>query len=71
MSFLQRHMTLKGRIVLFLGAFFLALLVQMYVNSYQSNAVLDQLDSQSGNFHAISQFNGGVESQLNALSDFR
>lgn len=71
MKQLQRHLTLKGRIVLFLGAFFLALLVQMYVNSYQSNAVLDRLDSQSGNFHAISQFGGGVESQLAALSDFR
>lgn len=71
MKFFQHHMTLKGRIILFLGAFFTALLVQLYVNHYQSKVVLDRLDSQTGNFHSISQFLGGVESQLAVLSDFR
>ena len=71
MNFFQRHITLKGRIILFLGAFFTALLVQLYVNNYQSNVVLDRLDSQTGNFHSISQFSGGVETQMAALSNFR
>ncbi len=71
MNFFQRHMTLKERIILFLGVFFTALLAQLYVNHYQSNVVLDRLDSQTGNFHSISQFCGGVEAQLSALSDFR
>ena len=71
MRIFQHHMTLKGRIVLFLGAFFTALLLQLYVNYYQSNVVLDQLDRQAGNFHSISQFSGGVEGQLSALEDFR
>ena len=71
MNFFQRHITLKGRIILCLGAFFTALLVQLYVNNYQSNVVLDRLDSQTGNFHSISQFSGGVETQMAALSNFR
>ena len=71
MNFFQRHITLKGRIILFLGAFFTAWLVQLYVNNYQSNVVLDRLDSQTGNFHSISQFSGGVETQMAALSNFR
>ncbi len=71
MSFFQRHTTLKGRMILFLGVFFSALLVQRYINYYQSNVVMDRLDRQTGNFHFISQFSGGVEKQLAALSDFR
>lgn len=51
---------LKGRIILFLTAFFAALMVQMYVNHYQSNVVLDQLGRQTGNFHSISQFSSGI-----------
>lgn len=51
---------LKGRIILFLTAFFAALMVQMYVNHYQSNVVLDQLGRHTGNFHSISQFSSGI-----------
>lgn len=62
---------LKGRIILFLTAFFAALMVQMYVNHYQSNVVLDQLGRQTGNFHSISQFSSGISRQLTALENFR
>lgn len=71
MHWFQRHLTLKGRIILFLTAFFSALMVQMYVNHYQSNVVLDQLDRQTGNFHSISQFSSGISRQLTALENFR
>lgn len=71
MHWFQRHLTLKGRIILFLAAFFAALMVQMYVNHYQSNVVLDQLDRQTGNFHSISQFSSGIDRQLTALENFR
>lgn len=71
MHWFQRHLTLKGRIILFLTAFFAALMVQMYVNHYQSNVVLDQLDRQTGNFHSISQFSSGISRQLTALENFR
>lgn len=71
MHWFQRHLTLKGRIILFFAAFFGALLVQLYVNHYQSVEVLDRLDQQTGNFHSISQFSSGVESQLTALENFR
>lgn len=71
MHWFQRHLTLKGRIILFLTAFFAALMVQMYVNHYQSNVVLDQLGRQTGNFHSISQFSSGISRQLTALEKFR
>ena len=71
MHWFQRHISLKGRILLFFAAFFAALLVQLYVNHYQSNVILDQLDRQTGNFHSISQFSSGIESQLTALESFR
>ncbi len=71
MHWFQRHLTLKGRIILFLIAFFAALMMQMYVNHYQSNVVLDQLDRQMGNFHSISQFSSGIGRQLTALENFR
>ena len=71
MQWFQRHMTLKGRIVLFFTAFFAVLLVQLYVNHYQSTVILDQLDRQNGNFHSISRFSAGVDNQLTALENFR
>lgn len=71
MHWFQRHLTLKGRIILFLTAFFAALMVQMYVNHYQSNVVLDQLDRHTGNFHSISQFSSGISRQLTAPENFR
>ncbi len=71
MHWFQRHLTLKGRIILFLTAFFAALMVQMYVNHYQSNVVLDQLGRHTGNFHSISQFSSGISRQLTALENFR
>lgn len=66
-----RNMTLKGRIILFFSAFFAALLLQLYVNYYQSNIVMEQLSQQTGNFHSISRFSSGIESQLSALENFR
>lgn len=71
MHWFRQHITLKGRILLFFTAFFAALLVQLYANHYQSTVILDQLDRQTGNFHSISQFSSGVESQLTALENFR
>ncbi len=71
MHWFQQHLTFKGRIILFLGAFLAVLLVQLNVNNYQSGVVLEQLDRQTGNFHSISQFSSGVERQLTALGNFR
>lgn len=71
MAQVRHHLTLKGRIVLFLAAFFAALLVQLYLNQIQSNVILDRMDRQIGNFHSISEFSGGVDSQLTALENFR
>ncbi len=71
MTWLHRHMNFKGRIMLFGAAFFAALLVQLYVSYYQSTYVLDQMDQQTGNFHSISQFSGGISRQMSALSNYR
>ena len=68
---MKRHMTLKGRIGLCLGAFFLALIAQIFLSFYQSNTVLRELDDQMGNFNAISRFQNGVERSLNALDSYR
>lgn len=71
MTRLTRVMTMKRRIALFLGAFFVALLVQLYVNDYQSSTVFDEVNRQTGNFHCISEFSGGVNAQMTALENFR
>ena len=68
----MRHpMTLKQRISLGLAAFLLALAGQIFLSFYQSGAVLNQLDAQMGDFHAISRFQDGVERSLTALGDYR
>lgn len=64
------HLTLRGRIVLFLAAFIAALLVQWYMNWYQSARILTKLDEQTGNFHSISQFLRGIEDSLDILANY-
>ena len=65
------RITLKQRIALCLAAFFTALAVQIALNGYQSGAVQDVLDQQMGSFHAISRFQGGIESTISALENYR
>ena len=67
----MRKITLKQRIGLCLAAFFAALVVQIALNGYQSSAVQAVLDEQMGSFNAISRFQGGVESSISALEDYR
>ena len=57
--------------MLYGAAFLAALVLQLYVSSYQSSYVLDQMDRQTGNFHSISQFSGGIDRQMTALSNYR
>ena len=66
-----RRMTLKGQISLCLAAFFLALAGQIFLSFYQSGTVLRELDDQMGNFNAISRFQGGVESSISVLENYR
>lgn len=54
-----------------LALFFAALAMQIMINSYQSRAVQKVLDDQMGSFHAISRFQGGVESSISVLEDYR
>ena len=63
--------TLKQRIGLCLAAFFAALAMQIALNGYQSRAVQAVQDDQMGSFNAISRFQGGVESSISALEDYR
>lgn len=67
----MRRITLKERMGLALAVFFLALALQIMLNSYQSRAVQQVLDKQMGSFHAISRFQDGVESSISALEDYR
>ena len=65
------QITLKQRIGLCLAAFFAALAMQIALNGYQSRAVQAVQDEQMGSFNAISRFQGGVESSISALEDYR
>ena len=65
------QITLKQRIGLCLAAFFAALAMQIALNGYQSRAVQAVQDDQMGSFNAISRFQGGVESSISALEDYR
>lgn len=65
------RLTLKGRIQLFFCAFFAVLCIQLGLNHYQTNVILTELDTLLGNFHAMSQFQSGVEQQLSALESYR
>ena len=64
-------LTFKRRMLLFLFAFFGVVLVMFDLSYYQSKKVLQELDTQTANFHAISQFQVGAERSLSALSDYR
>ena len=65
------QITLKQRIGLCLAAFFAALAMQIALNGYQARAVQAVQDEQMGSFNAISRFQGGVESSISALEDYR
>lgn len=65
------QVSLRGRVVLFLAAFLLALSAQMFVNYYQSSHVLSTLDRQTGTLHTISRFLSGVETSLTTLENYR
>ena len=65
------QVTLKQRIGLCLAAFFAALAMQIALNGYQARAVQAVQDEQMGSFNAISRFQGGVESSISALEDYR
>ena len=67
----RRQSTLKQHISLCLGAAFLALLLQIVLNFYQSGIILGEMDRQMGNFNAISSFLSGVERSVTALGNYR
>ena len=63
--------TLKQRMGLCLAAFFAAFAMQLALNGYQSRAVQAVQDAQMGCFNAISRFQGGVESSISVLENYR
>ena len=63
--------TLKQRMGLCLAAFFAAFAMQLALNGYQSRAVQAVQDAQMGSFNAISRFQGGVESSISVLENYR
>ena len=65
------QITLKQRMGLCLAAFFAAFAMQIMLNGYQSSAVQIVQDEQMGCFNAISRFQGGVESSISVLEDYR
>ena len=67
----KRRVTLKQRMMLCLAAFFAAFVLQIMLNGYQSRAVQQVQDEQMGSFNAISRFQGGVESSISVLADYR
>ena len=67
----KRQITLKQRMGLCLAAFFAAFAMQLTLNGYQSRAVQAVQDAQMGCFNAISRFQGGVESSISVLENYR
>ena len=67
----KHSVTLKQRMVLCLAAFFAAFALQLALNGYQARAVQQVQDDQMGNFNAISRFQGGVESSISVLENYR
>ena len=67
----KRQITLKQRMGLCLAAFFAAFAMQLTLNGYQSRAVQAVQDAQMGSFNAISRFQGGVESSISVLENYR
>lgn len=65
------HMTLLGRIVLFLTVFAAAMLLQMGIGYYQSKYVLGPLETRSESIQTISQFLNNVEACMTALENYR
>ena len=64
-------MTLLGRIVLFLGAFAVAMSLQIGISYYQTNYVLKPLEARSENIQTISRFLNDVEACMTALENYR
>ena len=67
----KRQITLKQRMGLCLAAFFAAFAMQLTLNGFQSRAVQAVQDAQMGCFNAISRFQGGVESSISVLENYR
>lgn len=67
----KRQITLKQCMGLCLAAFFAAFAMQLTLNGYQSRAVQAVQDAQMGCFNAISRFQGGVESSISVLENYR
>ena len=65
------RVTLKQRMLLCLAAFFAAFVLQLMLNGYQGRAVQRVQDELMGSFNAISRFQGGVESSISVLADYR
>lgn len=65
------QLTLRERVVLCLVCFFVALNIQIALNFYQSGVVLRQLDSQMGNFGAISHFQQELAHITKTLDEYR
>lgn len=65
------QLTILGRIVLFLAAFFTVLMLQLGISHYQSKYIMEPLDQRTENIQTISQFLGDVEGCMTALEKHR
>jgi len=65
------HVTLLGRIALFLTAFGTALLLQIGITSYQTSSVIAPMERRTAEIQAISQFLNEVEGCMNTLENYR
>lgn len=65
------HLTLLGRTVLFLAAFGASLLIQMGIDSYQTQYVIEPMERRTEGIQAISQFLNDVEGCMTVLEDYR
>lgn len=65
------QMTLLGRIVLFLSAFGMAMVLQIGIGYYQTKYVLEPLETRSESIQTISQFLNAVEACMTALENYR
>lgn len=65
------HMTLLGRIVLFLAVFGAAMALQIGIGYYQTKCVLEPLERGSESIQTISRFLNDVEACMAALENYR
>lgn len=62
---------LLARIILFLAAFTVALILQVGISGYQTSRVLMPMEQRTKNIQAISQFLNDVEGCMTALENYR